>query len=110
MKEGTDAEGGSLRVMRDAMDAVTRYASRGCAGMACDRVRSAWMGNQLGIIGRAAAAAPVDIREALPDIPWGRLAALADGERGVDSMTADEMQRFVEHVLPEVRRALPPWR
>ncbi len=31
----------TIHLMRDAIDAVTRYATRGCSGMACDRAREA---------------------------------------------------------------------
>jgi len=96
-----------LREIRDAIDSVTRYAARGCSGMACDRVRHAWMGNQLSAIGRAAEGASDEVRKAFPGVPWDSLAELSDEARGVASMTADEMQRYVEHVLPGVRKALP---
>jgi len=96
----------SLRVMRDAVDAVIRYATRGCSGTACDRARGAWMSNQLGAIGAAAASIPQEVRDTYPDIPWSRLDLLADREGVVATMTADEMQRIVERELPRVRQAL----
>jgi len=99
-----------LREIRDAIDSVTRYAARGCSGMACDRARHAWMGNQLSVIGRAAEGASDEVRKAVPGVPWDSLVQLSDEEQGVASMTADEMQRYVEHVLPGVRKALPPSR
>jgi uncharacterized protein with HEPN domain len=99
-------EADALREMRDAVDAVIRYTTRGCSGTACDRARGAWMGNQLGAIGVAAAKASDEVRDAYPDIPWAGLAALADEQHGVVTMTADEMQRFVERELPQVRKAL----
>ena len=89
-----------------AIDAVTRYTTRGCSGMACDRAREAWMGNHLAVIGRAACRATPELRNAQPEIPWDRLAMLADEERGVTTMTADVMQEYVEHMLPKVARAL----
>jgi len=96
----------SMRTMRDAIDAVTRYASRGCSGMACDRARGAWMGHQFHVIGTAAADTADEVRRAYPGLPWDRLEALADSQRGVAAMSADEMQRFVEQELPAVRKAL----
>jgi len=67
-----------LREIRDAIDSATRYAARGCSGMACDRVRHAWMGNQLSAIGRAAEGASAEVRKALPGVPWDSLAELTD--------------------------------
>ena len=95
-----------LRGMRDAVDAVTRYASRGCFGAACDRARGAWMSNQLGVVGSAAAAMPDAVKDKYADIPWEELVALADPQHGVLTMTVEEMQRFVERELPQVKRAL----
>jgi uncharacterized protein with HEPN domain len=92
--------------MRTAVDAVIRYATRGCSGTACDRARGAWMSNQLGAIGTAAASTPQEVRDTYPDIPWSRLDLLADREGVVAAMTADEMQRIVERELPQVRQAL----
>lgn len=89
-----------------AINAVTRYATRGCSGMACDRAREAWMGNHLAVIGRAASHATPELRNALPEVPWDRLGALADEERGVTTMTADAMQDYVQRVLPKVAKAL----
>jgi len=102
-----NTSGNPLREIRDAIDSVTRYAARGCSGMACDRARNTWMGNQLSVIGRAAKGASDETRKAFPGVPWDSLAELSDEEQGVASMTADEMQRYVEHVLPGVRKALP---
>ena len=95
-----------VREMREAVDAVTRYTTRGCAGAACDLARGAWMGNQLTAIGRAAAATPLEVRSTFGDIPWELLVGLGDERHGVSAMTADEMQRFVQQVLPAVRKAL----
>ena len=92
--------------MREAIDAVSRYALRGCSGTACDVARGAWMGNQLTVIGRAAAAVPDEVRDMYVDVPWESLASLADEQHGVASMTADEMQRIVERELPRVKQAL----
>jgi uncharacterized protein with HEPN domain len=101
-----DNDTASVRTMRDAIDAVTRYASRGCSGMACDRARGAWMGHQLHIIGMAAADTTDEVRRAYPGLPWDRLEALADSQRGVAAMSADEMQRFVDQELPRVKTIL----
>ncbi len=92
--------------MQQAIDAVTRYATRGCSGMACDRAREVWMGNHLAVIGRVASRAPLELRNARPEVPWDRLAMLTDEESGVTNMTADAMQDYVEHVLPQTARAL----
>lgn len=97
---------GIVHEMVQAIDAVTRYATRGCSGMACDRAREAWMGNHLAVIGRAASRATPELRNARPEVPWDRLAMLADEESGITTMTADAMQDYVEHVLPQVARAL----
>ena len=102
MMTGSDPLGN----MRDAVDAVTRYASRGCFGAACDRARGAWMSNQLGVVGSAAVAMPDAVRDKYADIPWEKLAALADPQHGVLAMTVDEMQHFVESTLSQVRKAL----
>ncbi len=95
-----------VREMQQAIEAVTRYATRGCSGMACDRARGAWIGNHLRVLGRAADRATPELRQAHPEIPWDRLSALADEGQGVVAMTADEMQEYVERVLPHVARAL----
>ena len=96
-----------LHRMLQAIQAVGRYASRGCSGMACDRAQVAWMGNQLRVIGEAATALAPGLHSKYPDIPWDRLTALSGGDGGaVAGMSADEMQRFVERELPRVREAL----
>lgn len=93
--------------MLGAIEAVGRYASRGCSGMACDRAQVAWMGNQLRAIGGAATALAPGLRSKLPDVPWDRLMALSGNEGDVPAgMSADEMQRFVERELPQVRESL----
>lgn len=93
--------------MLDGIDAVTRYASRGGSAMACDRLQVAWMGNQLRAIGRAATALAPGLRSELADVPWDRLVALTEERAGTPAgMTADEMRRFVERELPQVRETL----
>lgn len=89
----------------EAIEALTRFASRGCSGMACDRVRVAWMANQLEVIGRQAGMVPAETRSRLHDVPWERLETLS-AVRTEGNMTADEMQRFVERELPAVGRRL----
>jgi len=93
--------------MLEAIQAVGRYASRGCSGMACDRAQVAWMGNQLRVIAEAATALAPGLRSKYPDVPWDRLTALSgNGGDVLAAMSADEMQRFVERELPQVRKAL----
>ncbi len=93
--------------MLDAIDTVTRYTSRGGSAMACDRLQVAWMGNQLRLIGQAAAALAPGLRSAFPDVPWDRFVALTEERAGTPTgMTADEMRRFVERQLPQVRETL----
>jgi len=91
--------------IQEAIEALTRFASHGCSGMACDRVRVAWMANQLEVIGRQAGMVPPETRMLFVDIPWERLrtrsAVRTDG-----NMTADEMQRIAEKELPAVGRQL----
>ena len=101
-----NSQSSELREMREAIEAVTRFATKGCAGTACDRLRGAWMGNQLAIIGKAAAAMPDEVRNAYSNIPWDRLSALAGEQQGVAGMTPDDMQRFVERELPGVKQSL----
>ncbi|MBE9505471.1 MAG: hypothetical protein IMY84_01530 [Chloroflexi bacterium] len=97
----------ALQQMLEAIKAVGRYASRGCSGMACDRVQVAWMGNQLRVIGQAATALAPGLRSELPDLPWDRLVALTEERAGTPAgMSAAEMQRFVERELPQVRETL----
>ncbi len=65
------------------------------------------MGNQLRVIGEAAAALTPGLRSEVPDVPWDRLVALAEERAGTPAgMTADEMQRFVERELPQVRESV----
>ena len=92
--------------MLGAIGAVGRYASRGCSGMACDRAQVAWMGNQLRVIGEAAAALTPGLHSRYPDVPWDRLTALSENSGVLAGMSADEMQRFVERELPQVRKTL----
>ena len=104
-----DAAGAQAQLHRmlEAIQAVGRYASRGCSGMACDRAQVAWMGNQLRVIGEAATALAPGLHSEYPDIPWDRLTALSGDDGGtVAGMSADEMQRFVERELPQVRKTL----
>ncbi|MBN1856791.1 MAG: hypothetical protein JW846_07560 [Dehalococcoidia bacterium] len=97
----------ALEEMREAIESVLRYTSRGCSGATCDRVRVAWLGNQLRTIGRQSARLAPALRDDFPGIPWDRLTALTDESQGTPAgMTADEMQRFVERELPRVRKAL----
>ncbi len=98
--------GDPISRMRDAIDAVTRYAVRGCSSISCDRARIAWLSNQLGIIGHAAIEVTAESRRLHPDIPWESLCRLADEMQGLASMTADEMQQYAENELPRVRQLL----
>lgn len=102
----TPEEHEAVRRLRESVEAVTRYSARGCSGMACDLALRAWLGNQLGVIGAAASAAPDETRRLYPDIPWQTLADLADEGHGVKAMTVEQMQRFVERELPPVRSQL----
>ena len=90
----------------EAIKAVGSYASRGCSGMACDRAQVAWMGNQLRVIGAAATALAPRLRSEFPDLPWDQLTALSGNDGRLAGMSADEMQRFVERELPQVRETL----
>ena len=96
-----------IKQMLEAIEALGRYTSRGGSAMACDRLQVAWMGNQLRAIGRAATTLAPGLRSELPDVPWDRLVALTEERAGTPAgMTADEMRRFVERELPQVREAL----
>ncbi len=103
---GMTDESQQIRQIREAVDAVTRYAARGCSGASCDLARGAWMSNQLGIIGRTAGSIPDEVKSSYGEVPWAQLIALTDVSHGLSSMTADEMQQFVEQVLPKARKAL----
>ncbi|TFH34144.1 MAG: hypothetical protein E4G93_05805 [Dehalococcoidia bacterium] len=97
----------ALEEMREAVESVLRYTSRGCSSATCDRVRVAWLGNQLRTIGRRAAELSPALRDDFPELPWDRLIELTDESSGTPAgMTADEMQRFVERELPRLRKAL----
>lgn len=96
----------SLNAILGSIDALSRFVARGCSSMSCDRVRHVWMVNQLTLLGRTAAGLSVETKRALPEVPWDRLTALIDDQTGISSMTDDEMQRFVEQVLPGVRKTL----
>lgn len=100
------AEHDAARRMLDAIESVTRYASRGCSSMACDRARGAWMANQLSVIGREANALEPAVRSRLDGVPWERLQSFAGPTGASTMMTADEMQRFVERELPAISRQL----
>ncbi|MFC2008848.1 hypothetical protein ACFLUT_02205 [Chloroflexota bacterium] len=92
-----------------AINDVTRFAARGCAGASCDRVRVAWMGTQLHTIATHAAELPEDVKAAHPELRWEQLATLTDRSSGTPGgLTADEMQRFVERELPRLRKVLVP--
>ncbi len=93
--------------MLDGIDTVTRYASRGCSGMACERIQVAWMGNQLRLVGQAATALAPGLRGEFPGVPWDWFVALAEERAGTPAgITADEMRRLVERELPQVRESL----
>lgn len=97
----------TARVMYDAIEAVTRFASRGCSGMSCDRVRVAWLSNQLGVIATHASLLPPHVRHKNPALPWKKLEAMRDNSSGTPGgLTADEMERFVERELPALAREL----
>lgn len=95
-----------VTVMRNAGEALGRFAGRGCSSMTCDRVRHMWMVQQLNVLGKAAVSVPLEIRRDMPDVPWDRLSGLADERAGVPSMSDEDMQLFVERVVPVVRKAL----
>lgn len=96
-----------LHRMLEAIEALGRYTLRGCSGMACDRAQVAWMGNQLRVIGQVATALAPGLRSELPDVPWDRLIALSGNDSNVlAGMSANDMQRFVERELPQVREKL----
>ncbi len=105
----TDAAGAQeqLHRMLEAIEAVGRYTSRGSSAVACNRLQVAWMGNQLRAIGQAATALAPVLRSELPDVPWDRLIPLSGNDSNVlAGMSANDMQRFVERELPQVREAL----
>ena len=110
MKETDDTRmdtGAQLRTILAAIQSVSRFATRGCSGMSCDRVRAAWLGNQLAVIARYASVLPEELKAEHPDIPWNELATLNDSSPGTPGgLTADEMQRFVERQLPVIDRQL----
>ncbi|GEM_PF-3792717 len=101
-----DPPGGPISRMRDAIDAATRYAVRGCSGVSCDRARAAWLSNQLSIIGHAAIEVSLESRMLHPNIPWETLCRFADETKTLASMTADEMQQYAERELPQVKQTL----
>ena len=96
-------------IIIDAINDVTRFAARGCAGASCDRVRVAWMGTQLHTIATHAAELPEAVTDSNSELPWERLATMIDRSSGTPGgLTADEMQRFVERELPRFRKVLMP--
>ncbi len=97
----------TARVMCDAIEAVTRFASRGCSGMSCDRVRVAWLSNQLRVIATHASLLPPRVKHENPALPWEELEAMRDNSSGTPGgLTADQMERFVERELPALARNL----
>lgn len=98
-------------IILEAINDVTRFASRGCSGASCDRVRVAWMGTQLHTIATHAAELPEALKAAHAELPWAQLAAMTDKSLGTPGgLTADEMQRFVERELPSFKKALTSYR
>ena len=112
MTKATPANTGQIdhiRVVLEAIKDVSRFATRGCSGMSCDRVRVAWMGSRLRTIATHSAELPAQVRDENPELPWAELAALTDSTSGTPGgLTADQMQRFVERELPRFRKALAP--
>jgi uncharacterized protein with HEPN domain len=99
-------EANPITVMRNAIDALSRFDARGCSSLSCDRVRRAWFVNQLSAIGWAAKDAPADVKQAWPDLPWDRLSELADEHSGASSLTDAGMRHVIEHELARVRHVL----
>ena len=100
-----------VRIILEAINDVTRFASRGCSGASCDRVRVAWMGTQLHTIATHAAELPEGTKVSNPELPWERLATMIDRSSGTPGgLNADEMQRFVERELPSFKKALTSYR
>lgn len=90
----------------EAIEAVTRYASRGCSSLACDAARGAWIANQFTIIGQQAARVSAATRKDASDIPWEHLESLSIQAGTTQRVSTDEMQRLVERELPAVGRRL----
>jgi uncharacterized protein with HEPN domain len=95
-----------ITVMRNAIDALSRFDARGCSSLACDWVRRTWYVNQLSAIGWAAKNAPAEVKQAWPDLPWDRLCELADERSGASTLPDASMQHVIEHELAQVRRVL----
>ncbi len=96
----------ALDEMREVVESVLRYSSRICSGAACDRVRVAWLANQLRAIGLKAAELAPALRDDFPDLPWDQFIELTDKSSGTPAgMTVDEMQSFVQRELPHLRKA-----
>ncbi len=99
-------EADPIAVMRNAIDALSRFDARGCSSLSCDRVRRTWFVNQLSAIGWAAKSAPAEVKQAWPDLPWVRLCELADERNGASSLADDDMRHIIEHELARVRHML----
>ena len=96
----------AIEHMLEAIEAVTRYAARGCSSLACDAARGAWIANQFTIIGQQAARVSAATRDEASDIPWAHLESLSGQSSTRQNMPTDEMQRLVERELPAIGRQL----
>ncbi len=74
--------------------------------MACDAARGAWIANQFTVIGQQAASVSAATRNDASGIPWEHLESLSGQPGTTQSMSTDEMQRFVERELPAIGRQL----
>jgi len=96
-----------IQAILQAIEDLTRFATRGCSATACDRVRMAWMGHQLQTIASHSERLSTQVRDSHPELPWPNLDKMTDySPDTLGGLSADEMQRFVERDLPRFATAL----
>lgn len=89
----------------EAIDRITRYASRGRADFEAQELIQTWVIHHIEIMGEAASRISPELREAHPEIPWAQVVAmrnvLAHDYFGID---VERVWNAVERDLPELRR------
>lgn len=93
--------------IRDAIEKIGRYASRGKPAFEEDELLQTWIMHHLEIIGEAARSLSSDLRNRCPGAPWakkiGMRNILVHHYFGIDSAA---VWTVVEHDLPDLRRKI----
>jgi uncharacterized protein with HEPN domain len=96
--------------MRDAIEAVSKYAARGRSAFDADELVQTWIIHHLMLLGEAAAGLSDSFCDKHPDTPWSKIVGMRNVLiHGYFTIDNDIVWSVIENDLPKLEQQIRAW-